>query len=209
MHINNIFATPIYDSTIDNKICSEYTEQILNLIKDSNNISKKARWSVATKDNINKLKSFEPLCNIINEHVTAYCEEGIGVRKELLHLSCMWSNVQLNGCYHPVHDHPNSFISGVLYLQVPEDCEDGEKGEIFFVDPRVQKRMYNPEYFKRTEMSERGIWIKPKSGTIILFPSWLEHGTEYFFSKEEKNRISLSFNYIITECSIPTISFKL
>ena len=29
MFINNIFATPIYDSTVDTSICSEYSEQML------------------------------------------------------------------------------------------------------------------------------------------------------------------------------------
>jgi uncharacterized protein (TIGR02466 family) len=115
----------------------------------------------------------------------------------------MWSNVQESGMMHHVHQHPNSFLSGVLYISIPE-CEN--PGRIHFTDPRQAKNMVYADFKKESCISSRTIWIKPTTGTLLLFPSWLEHGTEHFISNNKDDiRVSLSFNYRLTSCSYETM----
>jgi uncharacterized protein (TIGR02466 family) len=119
-----------------------------------------------------------------------------------LSMSGMWSNVHAPGSKHHNHQHPNSFISGVFYPVCP-DCED--IGNIIFLDPRQAKNMFQADFFKSSCISNRNIWVKPESGLLLLFPSWLEHGTDTFIGKQEDKRVSISFNYQLTKCDQKTM----
>eukprot|EP00051_Salpingoeca_urceolata_P018759 m.266296 g.266296 ORF g.266296 m.266296 type:complete len:280 (+) comp19274_c0_seq5:196-1035(+) len=87
-----------------------------------------------------------------------------------------WATVNKDCIGHSVHTHPDNMVSGVYYLQVPEDA-----GPIVFEDPRG-----GLPPFDDTEV------IHPKEGDLILFPSWLRHKVEPTPGAEP--RISLAFN---------------
>ena len=75
------------------------------------------------------------------------------------------------------HIHPDSLVSGVLYLKTPDIVSEisNEYGNLLF-----------PSYKKLS--------IAPSSGELILFPSYLPHETTKFKSSEE--RICIAFNLI-------------
>jgi uncharacterized protein (TIGR02466 family) len=98
-----------------------------------------------------------------------------------------------------LHNHPNSILSGVYYLQAPENC-----GGIFFSDPRPASRMLNPPLIDFNVWTLLNVSYKAHVGTMILFPSWLLHGVEMNMSEEV--RISISFN--IGMIAQPTIGTK-
>jgi uncharacterized protein (TIGR02466 family) len=103
------------------------------------------------------------------------------------YITTCWAMV--NGKYssNALHNHPNSILSGVYYLQTPENC-----GGIYFADPRVGARMLNPPIEEFNLWTLPKISYKPEVGLMLLFPSWLMHGVETNMSEE--NRISMSFN---------------
>ena len=95
-----------------------------------------------------------------------------------------WVNITNQFEFHHRHWHPNSFISGVLYLQ--GDDED----KITFFNPNKHQYDVNPTEWNG--FNTASWWMPAKTGTLYLFPSSLEHMVE---NKETNNqRISLAFN---------------
>ena len=115
-----------------------------------------------------------------------------------------WFSVHNNETAHAIHIHDKYAVSGTIYIQ-----SDDDSGRIFFVDSRMPL-LYNPkesntgrysatsptdeELFQR---HQRSLWIKPKPGLLILFPSWLKHGVlpTRFSSVSSASRIAFSFNF--------------
>ena len=58
---------------------------------------------------------------------------------------------------------------------------------------------------KQTSLSDRMIGIEPKTGLMLFFPSWLEHGVSKFINGTGDKRIGISFNYQLIKCSRPTM----
>jgi uncharacterized protein (TIGR02466 family) len=197
MQVNNWFATPISASKIDSDLCLIISNEVKKLSDAGLTEINHSGLSECTEDNLHLMKNFYALVSVVNMHIKAYSEEVVGVMFEDLTLTAMWSNLHKNGGNHHIHQHPNSFISGVIYLQIPEESTDA--GKILFTDPRVQKNMVFADFIKETSLSNRNIWYQPEEGLILLFPSWLEHGTERFLCPSEERRISLSFNYILNK----------
>ena len=102
-------------------------------------------------------------------------------------ITTSWFTVLERGEKSQVHNHHNSFISGVLYLQT-----NPESGDITFTDFTDNRLSLIPEEYNIFNSKE---WVyKPENGLILFFPSELHHGTE--INQSEEKRHSLSFNII-------------
>lgn len=96
-----------------------------------------------------------------------------------------WLNYTKPGGYHHEHHHPNSFISGVFYVN-----GDGMNDKIVFTKERhehfdIQSNVYNLH-------NAQTWWLPAETGTLILFPSHLTHSVP--ITKSKKMRVSLAFN---------------
>lgn len=76
------------------------------------------------------------------------------------------------GGYHEGHIHPNSHISGFYFLK----CSDKTSFPIF-KDPRIGKSSIQLPLKNKSEITcgTEQVNYKTKPGTLILFPSFLEH----------------------------------
>ena len=97
------------------------------------------------------------------------------------------------GSKHELHSHPGSVISGVFYIRAAESSPP-----IVFKDPRpYYKFMYYDTIFndgrdpKSYSLFPEYV-VKPKTGMLLLFPSWLEH--EVLQSTSDEERITMVFN---------------
>lgn len=97
-----------------------------------------------------------------------------------------WSNIQRKGSTLRRHTHTNSKISGSLYINVDQDSS-----KLYFYNPNPYIKQ--EDYETITDCSAVNFSIQPVNSQLVLFPSWLEHG-----SNEEKNntdkRVVISFN---------------
>ena len=89
-----------------------------------------------------------------------------------------WANINRQGDYHSLHNHPYSYLSGTYYINTPQQAKaenqrnDINPGDISFFDPRAQANMtalagdsqYDPE-----------LRISPEPGLLLLWPSFLHH----------------------------------
>lgn len=102
-----------------------------------------------------------------------------------------WVNINSKGDFNRHHSHPDSILSGVMWLK----CKDNSGDIVFespnaFVHHRIIKRL-NDDFCNENHVV-KALNIKPKEGQIILFPSDLIHFV--LENKEDSDRISIAFN---------------
>ena len=108
-----------------------------------------------------------------------------------------WANVNRQGHGNEFHTHPGAFWSGSYYVEDGGAAADPAAGGEFEVqDPRgVAPAMYAPMLtFAGPAGASLGAseTIRPASGMMILFPSWLQHAVRPYTG--EAVRISIAFN---------------
>lgn len=103
-----------------------------------------------------------------------------------------WVNVSGAGASNKPHVHGGSFWSAVYYVRAPES--DG--GNLLLHDPRMPGlRMYSPTLRFKGSGPEQVFRFQPKSGMIVMFPSWLTHSVDEWEGDGE--RISIAFNVMV------------
>ncbi|MEO1786722.1 MAG: putative 2OG-Fe(II) oxygenase [Pseudomonadota bacterium] len=81
----------------------------------------------------------------------------------------MWS-VRLTGAgYHEAHMHPEGWISSAYYVAVPGGTAEAE-------DKAGWIGFGKPPYATRPDLDALK-WVAPKVGMVVLFPSYMWHGT--------------------------------
>ena len=102
-----------------------------------------------------------------------------------------WTNVLAGGAAHKAHSHPNNFLSGVYYLRTHPGTDT-----INFHDPRNQTGIIRPPVVELTAENTDQVVVRVKNGTLLIFPSYLQHSVDANMSGEE--RISISFNIMFS-----------
>lgn len=100
-----------------------------------------------------------------------------------------WINYSSTGQYHHKHAHPNSFISGVFYV------DTNENDKIFFFNEKYSYLKIDPQEYH--EYNSESWWMEAKKGRLYLFPSSLVHCVEEI-KDPNHTRVSLSFNTFLT-----------
>jgi hypothetical protein len=99
----------------------------------------------------------------------------------------MWSvRLRPNG-FHANHYHPQGWISSACYLHLPSAVRDrGGEGWIQFGEPAFPTTPpLEPEYF-----------LRPEPGLLVLFPSYMWHGTVPFTGAPEDTRLTIAFDVV-------------
>jgi len=120
----------------------------------------------------------------------------IDTNQASLELATCWAIVNGKSASSALHCHPNSFLSGVYYVNASEDS-----GDIFFQDPRQVASMTACPVTEFTPWTLRQVSYRPRSGGMLIFPSWLYHGVEPNLT--ETPRVSMSFNFRLKWASSP------
>ena len=96
-----------------------------------------------------------------------------------------WSVRLRPGGYHVDHVHPMGWLSSACHIVLPSSVEgDGREGWLKFGEPGIptQPRL-GPEHF-----------VRPEPGRLVLFPSYMWHGTVPFTGDDE--RLSIAFDIV-------------
>lgn len=134
--------------------------------------------------------TFEQLERKIRRHVGAFARTlELDLRDRPLAMTDCWINVMGRQAAHGLHLHPLSTISGTYYLRTPRGCPG-----LKFEDPRLDRYMAAPPRRSDSPAAHRPwITLPARTGTLILFESWLRHEVPPHPGGSE--RISVSFNY--------------
>lgn len=91
------------------------------------------------------------------------------------------------GCYGRKHNHPNSILSGVMYLKTSKGC-----GNLILHQEKSLFGSIELSYGEVNNVNGTTVSIPPKDGMLILFPSTTYH--EVAKNLSEETRYSLSFD---------------
>jgi uncharacterized protein (TIGR02466 family) len=141
-------------------------------------------------DGLDLKPTFQDLCANIHAAALRFCVFlGVDLQSQEILMDDFWLNYNRKDCHHAVHNHPNSFISGVFYVTSPEDG-----GNFVIHDPKLNIRMYEPRYEKNDIANFKTSYYVPMEKLLILFPSYLMHEVEV--NRSDEMRISISFNFV-------------
>jgi len=109
-----------------------------------------------------------------------------------IYVTQSWINYTNVNEFHHQHSHPNSFLSGVLYLQT-----ESERDQILF--HREGYRTFRINEKNNDDLNADSWFFKVETGDLVIFPSYLEHSVKHIKdeSEKDKTRISLAFNTFI------------
>ncbi len=100
-------------------------------------------------------------------------------------VSGAWSVHLRPGGFHTDHVHPKGWLSSAFYVDTPKAAEaGGREGWLKFGQPGIAT----------WPALEAQHWVKPRPGRLVLFPSYMWHGTVPFTSKDR--RLSIAFDLV-------------
>jgi uncharacterized protein (TIGR02466 family) len=185
--IHSIFSTPIYIS----KLNRELTSQELKFIEENKKLFLKNEGNISSKNNyILNEKPFLNLKKELDLKVKNYFEKVISPSNNIIpYITQSWLNYTETNQYHHKHEHPNSLVSGVFYINCHEELD-----KIKFFKKDIYQTI-KPEIKNWNVWNSEAWSFVVKTQDIIMFPSSLTHMVE---NKEGTNtRISLAFNVFI------------
>lgn len=139
-----------------------------------------------------------PSVRIVLEFFLSACNEIARDRKwdlggKQLSLANFWVHVTPPGDVTQSHTHKPALLSGVYYVDKPEDS-----GDLVFVDVN-QFHDYDPRSLpgEVDPISTPQVAFNAREGTMMIFPSWLPHKVPR--NNSDGDRVSISFNAILTD----------
>jgi uncharacterized protein (TIGR02466 family) len=184
----NLFPTPLWQVQIkgvDNDAIKEYCYHL----KDNTEgvtISNRGGW--------HSKEIIQPLPDALNElfsnfegFVNDYCSQITGLNN--LMLGNFWVNINQKYDYNRSHDHQNSILSGVYYV----DCEGDDVGN-FVAERDDAAEFFLGSYKNVSGFTGTSFSITPLTGFAFLMPSWVLHSVEQNLT--DRDRISIAFNLV-------------
>jgi uncharacterized protein (TIGR02466 family) len=186
MGIEPIFPTPIgvmqIDKALNKKILAFMNSKEIKFTRNNGGNGISVDENFLDNDELSDVK------RVLTDSVNEYFKKVVNPNKDTkLYITISWLNVSQNGESHHTHNHRNSIVSGVLYI---DTCEEDT---ISFLDP--QRYMFGHFNFSEDSDSTADEWMFPATtGKLLIFPSTLEHYVAPRPNTCKGRRISLSFN---------------
>ncbi len=181
--ISGVFPTPVYVSYMDRP----FTPSEMNILQNAEQKTVANAGNTTSANNyILNEPGLESIRNILTAHTAEFIKRIYSPKHEMVpYITQSWANYTKENEYHHSHEHPNSFISGVLYISANDEHDK----------ITLQKKTYQQIKPAPTEWNwyNSDSWFyNVKTGMIIMFPSSTTHLVE---NKDGDNkRISLAFN---------------
>jgi uncharacterized protein (TIGR02466 family) len=189
-YVNHLFSVPVYESKVE-----EFTEEELSFIKNvdfARMVSKNGNSSTSFK--ILKCPELKRIKDQIENHVNFFVHDILGVKRNAsFYTHRSWIVEHLPNDHAHMHIHPNSLLSGVLYIETYKDS-----GNLILHKPNGMMNLF-PHAFsfeyedKENNFGITGLEKTPENRHIIIFPSHIPHSVTTNLSG--KNRYSLAFDF--------------
>ena len=214
MKVQQYFSTPFLHSNIDDlHFCVELEKFILTSMSEKNEV-KDAPQSAHPdlfESEFNFLNWNVPQTNqlkkILLNHLFAFIQEvndftQIELQKiRFIHES--WFHVAKNGGYFQNHTHPNHSWSMVLCVNPGSGqvMNEFEQGKLVFWDPRGNAAMFLDDANGRMKRpyAFSGFKIRPSKGSLLIFPSYLQHAVEPYRGDDYRITVAANFRFNIDE----------
>lgn len=135
----------------------------------------------------------------VSQAMNAPIWAGMGATQLQMHIVGAWFQIQNGYGFHDIHNHGNCSWSGVYYVQIDDlerRCQHPTLGHLNGIT-----RFYGHQLnllggahmdLGNAYLQQSHYDVPPEAGTLIVFPSWLNHKAMPYDG--EKDRIIVSFN---------------
>lgn len=177
----DLFPTAVGMFDLNRSLTDIEKATVLNLDKTRNT----GNFTSSENYLLNNLPELKNLASFFQESIDEYCKEILSVNDDLsFYITQCWANFSETGQFHHKHSHPNSYLSGVFYMQSsPED-------KIYFFNKHLREIRTTPKIYNL--YNAESWWLEAEVGKLYIFPSNLEHMVQTVSSTQ--TRISISFN---------------
>ena len=184
--IHRLFGIPIYATKLNREFTSEEMEEVM---KHQDQTMKNISNYSSINNYILKEKLFSNLKNDLDKFIADYFDKIIKPKNNTIepYITQSWLNYTEEKESH-MHSHPNSIISGVLYIKCVENND-----MIEFYDTVPNQFQIPPKEF--TQYNSKRWWFNVAEKDLLLFPSTTTHAVQ--IKKENNLRISLAFNVFV------------
>ena len=181
MNTHNLFPTAVTYFDFGSKL----TDLELKFITEQETRNNDGN-TTSINNNLFESAELAEVARFCEESLQQYFKEVYAPKHDVIpYITQSWANYTKKGQWHHKHEHPNSFISGVFYVQAQKDID-----KIYFYKigyqqiklPTDNYNLYNSDSW----------WLGVETGQLILFPSHLTHMVQTV--QTDETRISISFN---------------
>lgn len=169
-------------------ICTRILAALADIRRDTPPLKQGQGWQSA--QDFHQHEAMRELVPCI-DHCAAGILRFLCIGKVDYEITGCWATVLAPGASHKLHSHPNNFLSGVYYIRTGEGADT-----INFHDPRKQASVIRPPVTELTAQNTDQVVVRVREGTLLLFPSYLEHSVDANGSNDE--RVSISFNLMFS-----------
>ena len=130
----------------------------------------------------------------LDPHISNYIHNQLQIQQSFTIINS-WCNKHTKGDYLPSHSHANSIFTGIYYIQVPP-----QSGNILSLHqspfiPSFVPGTIIPTVNQSNIYNSKSIDIHLEEGTLLLFPSHIEHSAPQ--SQSDQVRYAISFNIFL------------
>jgi uncharacterized protein (TIGR02466 family) len=187
-----MFATLVWkvelEAQLREAICAQALAAIARLRRDLPPLAPGQGWQ--SVQSLHELDDFRDLVACVHRVVPGILRF-LKIGYDVYQITACWATVLSRGAAHPLHQHPNNFLSGVYYVRTHRGADT-----INFHDPRNQTGIIRPPVVELTAENTDHVVVRVKDGTMLLFPAYLQHSVDASASDQE--RISISFNIMFS-----------
>lgn len=187
MQIESLFPTAVLNDQFYRPVSKEEKDYCRSLEMRGNIANQTSKDTYVLKN-----PAMKDIETFINQKLQLYFEEIYKPTDNLeIFVTQSWINHTREGQQHHVHNHPNSILSGVFYIEADKLCD-----KITFIKTHLTDIQINPREFH--PFNSNAWYYNVGEGSLVIFPSNVKHSVGPVEKSSNRDvRISLAFNTFI------------
>jgi len=185
-YVDHMFVTPLFVTTITEELRQNIVSELKSQRKSGKG-NQKSFYYWQTNDQLFLDPEFSDIYNVIKSEITEVFNY-LQIEYDDVIINNMWANITANDYFHQTHVHPNSYFSGLIYLQVSDNSAPttfGRPGGIY--------TMIQPDYKEQMREQQIQYLSKPENGKMIMWDSSIPHMVSNSTDFKDDERITLAF----------------
>lgn len=193
-HMHEIFSVPIASMHVDEGIAEEIERVFLERLDNLPLRDVDVQYSDFTEEQADQIldvkKDFPNFWESLIHFKDSYAEE-TGLKTTDGYFRSWTQDYRDVGQHHRRHHHGSCGISGVYWIRANENAEP-----LTFYTPNTANKYTNYEAWVLNKYSAQSFSFPAERGTILLFPSYLEHEVGLSTPGTVRSTLAFNFNYI-------------
>lgn len=153
------------------------------------------RWAcpvfstLTTDPFLHRRDAFHEIAGIFHGEILAFAQQkSVDLASQEIHIDRCWLNVLSRGNSMDVHNHANTFFTGIYFLQAPTD------GARLSLHNPTQGIGLSVPVKKETTLNQEGYIYQPMAGDLVIFESYITHS--FHVHESDQEHINLAFTAV-------------